>query len=260
MTARKFTSKPDATISDILEINTGEFECCILGTSPIILNRMSQKVWHELLMPKGRKTATEKATTLKHDPIAEYQASPYILKDEREPTYLAHLATAFKQALSGVARDMPGAKKAQIGRLTWVVGEYVGIYGVPRLYMRPARSADMNHTPDIRTRAIVGEWACRLQVRFVKPLIRPQAIANLLAAAGVIRGVGDWRPEKGSGNHGQFRLVDQDDPDFLRVVSAGGRSAQIAAWEMPIAYDDQTAEMLGWFSDELRTRKLKGVA
>src|SRR5580765_1634842 len=195
-------STPSQDESEIIEVTRGQFDCCILGTSPLILNRMSEKAKRELLMPKGRKNAIEKATTLKHEPVAEYRASAYRLHDEDAPTLLAILSTAFKRAIGTAALDMPGAKKAQIGRLTYIEGEYVGIFGVPKLFMSIVRSADMNKTPDVRTRAIVPQWACRVGITYVEPLIRPQAVANLLAAAGLTVGVGDWRSEKGAGSYG----------------------------------------------------------
>jgi hypothetical protein len=258
MAAKKNTANEE--ITDILKVTTGTFECCIVGTSPLILNRMSEKAKHELLMPKGRKNATERATTLKHVPVEEYRASTYTLKDTDQPTLLALLSTSFKGALRSAALDMPGAKKAQIGRLTYIAGEYVGIYGVPKLFMSITRSADMNKTPDVRTRAIVPEWACVVRVTFVQPLIRAQAVANLLAAAGITIGVGDWRPEKGSGSYGQFRIADKTDPDFVRILKAGARKAQVSALEHPVCYDDETSELLSWFDSERAQRKLKGVA
>jgi len=258
MAAKKSTSQPE--VSEILKVETASVTCYVLGTSPIILNRMSEKAKHELLMPKGRKSAVEKATTLKHKPIEEYRASAYTLKDKAQPTLLAMLATSFKGAIRSAALDMPGAKKAQIGRLTYIAGEFVGIYGVPKLFMSTVRSADMNRTPDIRTRAIVPEWACKLSITYVQPLIRQQAVLNLLAAAGITIGVGDWRPEKGAGNYGQFKIVAPNDPEFAAIVKAGGRKAQIEGLENPVCYDDETTELLSWFDEELTHRTLKGAA
>lgn len=258
MAVRKNTATEE--VSEILKVTQGQFECCIVGTSPIILNRMSEKAKRELLMPRGRKNAVEKATTLKHNPIEEYRASAYRLPDPNALTYLAHLSTAFKGALRTAALDMPGAKKSQIGRLTYIAGDYVGIYGLPKLLMSVTRSADINKTPDIRTRAIVPHWACRVVVTYVQPLIRAQAVANLLAAAGLTIGVGDWRPEKGAGSYGQFRIADQNDPEFAAIVKDGGRKAQIDAIETPVCYDDESAELLAWYDDEVGRRQLKGVA
>ena len=257
MAAKKTTSR-ESEITDILKVSTGSFECCIVGTSPLVLNRMSEKAKHELLMPKGRKNAIERATSLKHIPIDEYRASAYTLKEG--PTLLAMMATAFKGALRSAALDMPGAKKAQIGRLTYIQGDYVGIYGVPKLFMSIVRSADMNKTPDVRTRAIVPEWACSLRVTFVEPLIRAQAVANLLAAAGITIGVGDGRPEKGAMSYGQFRIADKNDAEFQRIVKTGGRKAQQAGLDAPTCYDDETTELLSWFDEERAKRQLKGVA
>lgn len=253
-------SKSQSTeVVEIMSVERGTLEMCVLGTSPLILNRMSQKAMHELLLPRGRKNSAEKATTLKHNPMEEFRASAYTLPDH-SPTLLAILATSFKGAMSSAALDLPGAKKAQIGRLTYVNGDYVAIYGVPKLSMSIVRSADMNRTPDVRTRAIVPEWACRLSVTYTKPLITPQAVANLLAAGGIYIGVGDWRPEKGKGNYGQYELVDEKDKRFAAIMKSGGRKSQLAAMEHPECYDDETAELLSWFDSEMAQRKLRGVA
>lgn len=247
------------TISEILEVSTGSLECFILGTSPLILNRMSEKAKRELLMPKGKKTAIERATSLKHVPIDEYRAAAHTLKDDAEPTLLAVPSTAFKGSLRTAALDMPGAKKSQVGRLTYIAGEYVGVYGTPKLFMSVTRSSDINRTPDVRTRVIVPQWACHVVVTFVQPLIRAQAVANLLAAAGITVGVGDWRPEKGAGSYGQFKIVDKNDKEYRAIVKAGGRDVQAAALADPEPYDDNTAELLSWFTDERTKRDLRGV-
>lgn len=238
----------------ILEVVKGEMEFCILGTTPLIMNRMSQKVWFELLAPKGKKTGVEKASSLKHDPIQEFRNSPYIISDPKAPTLLCILPTAFKRAMGTAALDTPGAKKAQIGRLVYIEGEQLPIYGTPQVFMAITRSADMNHTPDVRTRAILPEWACKLRVKFTKPVLREQSIANLLAAAGFQSGVGDWRQEKGSGSYGSFKLVSADDKDFVRIVKTQGRAVQQGALDNPEAYNSETEEMLAWFSVEAAAR------
>lgn len=241
----------------ILEVQKGRIDFCILGTSPLICNRMSQKVWNELLAPKGKKNAAEKASSMKHDPIKEFRDSPYIMTDEKAPTLLAILPTAFKKAMGTAALDMPGAKKAQIGRLVSVDWDLQPVFGIPRVFMAITRSADMNHTPDVRTRAILPEWACRLSVLYTKPILREQAICNLLAAAGFQSGVGDWRQEKGSGSYGLFRLVDAYDKDFLRITKTMGRKAQQEALDNPVAYDLETETMLSWFEIEIKRRGFK---
>lgn len=242
----------------ILEVEQGRIRFNIVGTSPLICNRMSAKSRGQLLMPSGRKTGAEKAANLKHDPLLEYRNSPYTLRDG--PTLLAVLATAFKGAMRNAALDIPGAKKAQIGRLVYVEHDYIPISGVPQLLMSVTRSADINKTPDIRTRAILPKWAASIDVRFAKPILREQGIVNLLAAAGMFAGIGDWRPEKGAGNYGQFRLASNDDAEFIEIVKTGGRVAQTAAMNEPDCYDTETEELLSWFNSEVQRRGFKVVA
>jgi len=244
----------------ILEINTGRLEVCIKGTSPLILNRMSQKVWFELLAPKGRKTASEKASSMKHDPIQEFRNSPYIINDPNAQTLLGVMASGFKGAMGTAALRTPGVKKTEIAQLVYVPGQFVEVFGLPKVFMSIVRSADMNKTPDVRTRAILPEWACRLTVTFVKPALRETSIANLLAAAGIISGIGDWRQEKGRGSFGSFVLCDPDDADFKRIVSTMGREAQQNALDEPQAYNDETSEMLAWFDVEMKRRGFKVAA
>lgn len=238
----------------ILEAEKGQIDFCILGTSPYICNRMSQKVWFELLAPRGRKSAVEKASSMKHDPIKEFRDSPYMMKNPKAPTLLAMLPTAFKGAMQTAALDTPGAKKAQIGRLVSVDWDMQPLFGIPRVFMAITRSADMNKTPDVRTRAILPEWACKLSITFSKPVLREQSIINLLAAAGFQSGVGDWRQEKGSGSYGSFKIVSMDDPDFVRIIKTQGRAAQQEAISNPVAYNAETEEMLAWFATEVSER------
>lgn len=252
-----------ATSSEVFvdPIETKTISLAILGTQPIILNRMSEKARHELLMPKGRMTQADKATNLKHDPVSEFRASPYTCRSDDDPTWLAHMASAFKGAMMSAALDLPGAKRTQIGRLVWVEGSLVPLYGIPEIFSAITRSADIGRTPDVRTRCIVPEWAASLEVTFAVPLLNERSVINLLAAAGKICGIGDWRPEKGKGTFGQFTLVDHDDARFQRILKTGGREAQIAAMQDPRPFDQDTEELLAWFEETLTTRgKIRAVA
>jgi hypothetical protein len=144
--------------------------------------------------------------------------------------------------------------------LAYVEGDEIPIYGIPQLLMSVTRSADMNKTPDVRTRAILPKWACRIAIQYTTPLLKEQAIINLLAAAGITQGVGDWRVQKGSGNYGQFSLVSPDDKEFVRIIKEGGKNAQDKAIADPVCYDSETEELLSWFHVETKRRGFKEVA
>jgi len=248
-------ARSDSSATLVIEsVKTERHLLTILGTRPLICARMSQKARNELLLPAGRKTAADKQSSLKHNPVEEFQASPYLLSDSSEPTLIALMSSAFKGAMMTAAVDLPGTKRAQIGRLVFVENDYVPVYGEPQLFMSVTRSADINRTPDIRTRAIIPEWACQISVSFVSPMLNLQGIVNLLSAGGVTAGVGDWRPEKGKGTYGQFEVVNATDPRFTRIQATWGRAAQEKAIANPEPYDSESAEMLNWFGVEARKR------
>jgi hypothetical protein len=229
------------------EVKQGRVKIWLCGTSPLIFNSMSAKVRQELLYPKGRKTAAAKAQQMKHDPISEYRDSVYRLNGSN-PTRLVFPTIGLKAAMSSAALEVPGAKKAQIGRLVRVEGEYMNVYGVPKMFMAVTRSADMNRTPDIRTRAIVPEWCCSAEVTFVMPTLNETAIARLVEMAGLVIGIGDFRQEKGKGNYGSFRLATEK--EVQHIIKGGAAKEQAAALEKPEMYNLETQQLWEWFDEE----------
>jgi hypothetical protein len=238
----------------IVAVQQERVQFVVRGTSPLILNRLAEKARRELLMPAPPKNRVTKATTLKHDPYSEFRSSPYRISDPSSSTLIGMPSSAFKGALRGAALDQPNAKKTEIGRLSYVEGEFVAIYGTPELLLSVVRQAGMNRTPDIRARAILREWAAVVTISFIRPNLTATGIGNLLAAAGITQGVGDWRPEKGAGAYGQFTLTDASDPVVERLMATGGRTAQEAAMNDPSAYNEETLELLSWFDGETSQR------
>ena len=224
----------------IPQVELGTVRVGIVGTSPIICNRMSEKVQGILLTGGQKKTAAEKSQTLKHNPLEEFRSSPYTIASPESPTLLGFLSVSFKKAMMTAALDIPGAKKTQMGRLVRAEGERIPLYGLPQMFMAVTRSADMNRTPDIRTRVIVPKWAVLLDITFAKPMLKEKSVLNLLAAGGMFSGVGDWRTEKGSGNYGSFRLASANDAELKEIIATGGRDAQTEAMNSPSFYDDET--------------------
>ena len=246
-------TKETGTI-EVSRLETRTIQINILGESPLILNRMSEKSKHDLLFPKGRKTASEKAVSMKHNPMQEFQDSPHRLRDDSAPTLLAMPSTAFKAATATAALRVPGAKKTEIGQLVFVKGEYTAIYGLPQMFFAVVRSADMAKTPDVRMRSIIREWAAVLSIEYISPNLNATTVTNLVEAAGKVVGVGDWRPEKGKGDYGRWRVVNEGDKDFLEVLKKGGRMAQLKCMTKPTSYDIDTEDLLNWFNAEMTKR------
>jgi len=245
--------KLETSTIEIAPVRMNKLTVHLLGTTPMIQHRFAFKAWRELLQPAMKKNAAAKSESLKHDPLTEFRQTLYINRSESEPTLLHFPSGAFSKAIAAAALDLPGASKAQMLRLVSITSLQVNIYGVPVLGMDMVRSSDMARTPDVRTRGYLPEWACKIEIEFVSSLIGEQQIINLLSAAGIIVGLGDYRPQKG-GAFGKFEVVSNTDPRYTRVLKQA-RAAQKAALASPSFFNEESAELYGWFVEEVARRE-----
>jgi hypothetical protein len=246
---------------NIPDFHVEEAKFFLRSTTPLIYNAVAEKAWRELLLPSGRKTAADRAKSLKHDPMTEYRNAVYCHDDRKKtPTRLAFLASAFKQAMAQAALDLPGTRKAEIGRLCWPKTTWVNIWGVPRLFMSIVRSSDMARTPDVRTRAVVDDWCTEITICYMRPKLAIHSINKLMGAAGLTIGVGDWRQGKGGGNYGQFSVCKSSDKFIKHLMEVGGIKAQDEALANPEFEDEQSRRIYGWYVEELSKRKQGGGA
>lgn len=247
---------------EIPRIKVEEITIPIIGQSPFLHNRMPAKAMREFLFPMGRRrTNAERVQGLKHDPMQEFLDSAHVMRPSATKpavTLLGIPAPAFKGSMGTAALDLPGSSRAEIGRLLWVEGYTIPMWGIPTLKMDIVRSADIKKTPDVRTRACVELWCAEIPIKYVVPNLNGQSVMNLLVGGGLTCGVGDGRQEKGKLSYGQFAVLDQTDKEqvalFNRIKREGGRKQQEAAMKNPACFDDETAELLAWFNAELKRR------
>jgi hypothetical protein len=226
----------------------------LLGTTPLLMNRMPKKAQEQLLLPPRRTNLAARQQTLKHDPYREFCNSIYRCRDEKAPT-LVHLPdNSIKKAMANTAIDVPGATKAQIGRLITIATPTVHVYGVPKLHMSVVRQAGINKTPDIRTRACFEEWAVEVEIKYIMNIITQDDVLSLAASAGLVGGVGDGRQEKGTLSCGLWDVVGDDDRDWHRIVKDQGRAAQLAAMKNPNFSGEDTEELYSWYQEEILRR------
>jgi hypothetical protein len=249
--------KTETTQIEVQEIKMGEVRANLLGTSPLIMHRFPFKAWQELILPSPQQNRASLEQRLKHDPLKEYRSSFYLCRKPEKTLF--HVPNgALHGSLAQAAIDIPGAKRAQIERLTKIVDVTIELYGVPQIFSAMVRNSDMNRTPDVRTRPIFPQWACRISIQYMKNVLSERTISNLLGAAGVIVGIGDWRGERG-GPYGSFKIVADNDADFRSVTKLQGRAAQQKAFERPTFYDQDTSDILLWFNEEVRRREMDGL-
>lgn len=246
-------TKKTAEAIQVQQVKLERIKVRIIGTTPLFQNRMSNKVKQQLLVGSKRKTAAEKAA-IKHNPLQEYRDSAETLPDG--PTALGMRVVAIKSAMCDAAIETAGLTKAGTQRLIFMPGDHVPLYGTPQLRMDVVRSADMNKTPDVRSRAYLPVWGCEVEVQYVRPQLSASAIVSLLVNAGVLIGLGDYRQQKGKGAFGSFRVIGEGEKDaeWDDLTKNHGRMKQLAALSQPQLADEETADLMSYYEEERARR------
>tara|TARA_Y100000114_G_scaffold21791_1_gene17568 strand:+ start:4542 stop:5273 length:732 start_codon:yes stop_codon:yes gene_type:complete len=236
---------------EIHALKQGHIKLRMIGQTPMYFNSMGAKAWRDLLVGGGKKTAAQKKD-IKHNPEAEFRDSVY--KKETGDTYLCFPAAGVKGAMATAALETGGITKTSVQRLIFLPESHIQIWGKPFLKMDIVRSADMNKTPDVRTRAYLPQWCAEVTVKYVVPTLSAHSIVSLLSNAGTIVGIGDFRQEKGRGSYGTFAVSGAEDMgDYQEIwdeITKEDREVQKLAMEQPICADEQTAELMQYLQEE----------
>ncbi len=243
----------DTAEISITPLRRGTTRLRIIGQTPLFQNRMPAKV-KQILLAGGRKKTKAERIEIKHDPVAEYRDSAEILKDG--PTALGLRVVAVKGAMCTAALETPGVTKSSTQKLLFMPGDFAPLYGTPQLRMDVVRSADINKTPDVRTRCFLPRRGAEIEIQFIVPQLSVTSVVTLLCNAGVLVGVGDYRQEKGKGAFGSFRVLGEgdDDDEWNDLVANHGRDAQEAALAEPEYADADTADLMEFYHSEVARR------
>ena len=225
----------------------------IIGTTPMFQNRMAEKAKRIILVGGGKKTGAEKKE-IKHNPIEEFRSSAEMMLGG--PTALGLRVVAVKAAMCTAALETAGLTKSGAQRLLFMPGDLTPLYGIPQLRMDVVRSADINRTPDVRTRCFLPKWGAEIEIQYIVPQLSAQSVVSLLCNAGVLVGVGDFRQEKGKGSFGAFRVLgeDEQDDEWDELTKYHGRMAQLAAIEHPEYADRDTHDLMEFYHGEVKRR------
>lgn len=187
----------------------------VVGDSPLIVHKWSEKAKKEIL-DKQMKKAKTKGHDAK-DPVRDFIDSLYWLEGEPEEKTEEGFAkaieagarfgfpsVAFKASAvsagyrSGVTKD-----KVSMNAAFHIDGEFVEIKGVPD--MREDMVKVGMGTADIRYRGEFKEWSATFQVKYNASAISLEQLVNLFNLGGFACGLGEWRAEKG-GAFGMFHV------------------------------------------------------
>lgn len=200
-------TKPEAEVAKI-EIDRIAAETVlvpIVGTTPLIMHRFSEKAKKQMLdAMQGRRTPKSPK-----DPEEEYQSAFYRLADG-EPGFPV---LAFKDATIGGARFYSGVTMTELRQYMFFRGE-VGSDGraLVKIEGEPSMREDVvkvgRSGADLRYRPQFTEWKAIVPITYVVSALTRDSLLSLIDAGGFGVGVGEWRPEK-NGDFGTYRV----DPD-----------------------------------------------
>lgn len=180
----------------------------IIGTSPLIVHKFSQKAKQQMLdNMQGRKTPK----TIR-DPQADYEASFYRLDDDS----YGFPSAGFKMATVSAARFYgKQINMTQLRQFIFFHGvmsnrdgqQLVRIAGEPKMREDAVK---VGTGTDLRYRGEFREWTATLDVTYVRSSLDKGSLLSLVDAGGLGVGVGEWRPEK-RGEFGCY-MIDQSRP------------------------------------------------
>lgn len=197
---------------NISRIDAETLSVPIVGTTPLIVHRFSEKAKRQMLdNMQGRKTPKQPK-----NPQEEYEAAFYRTKDG-----YGFPAVAFKAATVGAARFYDKSVSMTSLRQTLFFRGIISdactqplfeIEGEPRMREDPVVVG--RGGTDLRYRPEFSEWSTVLTVIYVRSSLTRESVLSLIDAGGMGVGVGEWRPEK-SGDFGTYQIDPTRDVEVL---------------------------------------------
>lgn len=191
-----------------------EAEVTIIGDSPLLVHKFSEKAKREILDKQMKKA--KKAKEAK-DPVADFiQALHWITpmpkeftmeafeKAVKEGARFGFPTVGLKQsAISAAYRGGLSKNKVSIQGCFHIAGELIEITG--DLSMREDYCKIPMAGADIVYRGQFDNWQSTFTIRYDDSVFSLDQIVQFINMGGFAVGIGDWRPEKG-GNFGMFHV------------------------------------------------------
>jgi len=205
-------TQQEASEIQIDRIAVSRMRVPIIGTTPLIVHRFSEKAKKKMLDDmQGRKSPKQPK-----DPAAEFEGAFYRFEDGSN----GFPVIAFKAATIGAARFY--GKEVTMTSLRQFLF-FRGDPGVDGVSLAPIEGeATMREDvvrvgkggTDLRYRPEFREWSTTLDVTYVTSALTQSSVLSLIDAGGLGVGVGEWRPEK-RGDNGCYQVDPKRDVEVV---------------------------------------------
>lgn len=178
----------------ITEMNIG-----IMGTTPLLMEKMSDKVIESLtniMEGKGKEKKPNRNFEQEVKDKIHYTADGKV----------GFPASGFKKAIVEAAPYMADMDK-KLARSIVVIGDMIEIKFKQQVTNKAmGRDSGIRRAPRPIWRPEFKGWSCTLKVRFNNSQITADQVVNLIKLAGFHIGVGGWTPQH-SGSYGMFTVA-----------------------------------------------------
>jgi len=190
----KSTQKSE--VIDLPAMKIERLEITVIGDSPLITHKWSEKAKKAMLDKQMGKATQKKAPK---DPEQDFADA---IHRDADGDY-AFPTIGFKAAAVTACTSLDMTKVA--ARQTFHVdGEFVKIMGGDPI-MREDMVRVGQGTADLRYRPEYTNWYATLKVTYNSSVMSAEQVINIFNVAGFGVGVGEWRPEK-NGSNGRFHV------------------------------------------------------
>lgn len=201
--AKKKETEKTITI-ELPKLNVRTLKCRIVGDTPLIMNKWSEKAKKEMLDKQMKKAGAGKREA--KDPEQQFEDATYYISNGKKPKF-GFPAIAFKMAAVNACRNLDGIPMTlarQVFHVNADHGDLVEIKGERR--MREDMVKLQGKIADLRYRPEFVDWSTDLSIRYDANMFSEAQIINLFNTAGFACGIGEWRPNR-SGNFGMFHIA-----------------------------------------------------
>lgn len=203
-------SAKTSTAIELPRLAIQTIEIPIVGDSPLIVHKFSEKAKKQMLDKQMKKASAGKEPK---DPWRDFVESMYWLDgmpdDPTEEDVIkgrfGFPAVGFKAAAVTACTSIGSITKVAARQAFHVEGEFIVIEGVPPSMREDIARVGMG-TADLRYRGEFSPWRATLTVKFNANLMSAEQVVNLFETAGFAVGVGEWRPER-DGPYGRFHVA-----------------------------------------------------
>ena len=169
------------------------------GTSPLVINRFSQKAMEEMrATQEAGSTARAKKVRTAKDFNALYEGAKHKSIEGWDGIHAAAFRNAAISACRAVGFKMTHAKLAfRVIEDGWDMADGAPLVkildGEAEQWVAPTRNA--TGVIDLRSRPMYRKWGAKLNIRYDAGMLTEADVVNLIARVGMQVGIGEGRPD-----------------------------------------------------------------